>query len=45
MLEIFRKTISHPALALGSTLLWGLVEFIALQGSRRAARTKRGLVN
>ncbi len=41
MRKLFRKTITHPALALGSTLLWGLVEFIALQGSRRTARAKR----
>jgi hypothetical protein len=24
----------HPALSLGSTLLWGLLEFVALQRSR-----------
>ncbi|WP_422899084.1 hypothetical protein [Propionivibrio sp.] len=42
MRNLFRNTISHPALALGSTLLWGLVEFMALQNSRRAARSKRG---
>ncbi len=35
MHKLFRKTISHPALALGSTVLWGLLEFIALQRSRR----------
>ena len=35
MRDIFRKTITHPALALGSTVLWGLVEFMALQKSRR----------
>lgn len=40
MRDLFRKTISHPILALGSTVLWGLLEFIALQGSRRAARTR-----
>jgi hypothetical protein len=43
MRKFFRKTISHPALALGSTVLWGLVEFMALQGSRRASRGKRAV--
>jgi len=42
MRDILRRTIAHPALALGSTLLWGFVEFMALQASRRAAaREKR----
>jgi hypothetical protein len=41
MRDLFRKTISHPALALGSTVLWGLVEFMALQGSRRRRRAQR----
>ena len=38
MYGIIRKTFSHPLLALGSTLLWGLLELIALQGSRRARK-------
>jgi hypothetical protein len=41
MRNIFRRTIAHPALALGSTVLWGLVEFMALQKSRRTARKHR----
>jgi hypothetical protein len=45
MRNFFRKTISHPALALGSTVLWGLIEFMALQSSRRAGRGERGLIN
>jgi len=36
MRALMAKTISHPALALGSVMLWGLVEFVALQ--RRRAR-------
>ncbi len=35
MLKTIRKTIAHPALAIGSTLLWGVVEFVALQRSAR----------
>ena len=42
MLDLFRRTITHPALALGSTLMWGLVEFMALQGSHRAKHTPDG---
>ncbi len=38
MRDIIRKTITHPALALGSTLLWGLVEFMALRRPRRLPR-------
>jgi len=40
MYNIFRKTITHPALALGSTVLWGIVELIALQRSHRANRIR-----
>ncbi len=28
------RTLFHPALSLGGALLWGLIEFIALQRSR-----------
>jgi len=35
----FRKTFLHPALA--SALLWGLLELIALHGSRRTRLTRR----
>jgi hypothetical protein len=38
MRKLFRKTITHPTLALGSTVLWGLLEFVALQGVHRTAR-------
>jgi hypothetical protein len=31
----------HPALSLGSTLLWGLLEFAALQRSRLARSCAR----
>ena len=36
MLGFFRKAFAHPALA--STLLWGLLELIALQGDEGARR-------
>jgi hypothetical protein len=40
MVTLFRKSIAHPALAIGSALLWGIIEFIALQRARRdSART------
>jgi hypothetical protein len=38
MPDIIRKKIAYPALALGSCLLWGVVEFVALQ---RAAASRR----
>jgi hypothetical protein len=38
MRTLWRQTFAHPALALCSTLLWGVLEFIALQGSRWARR-------
>ena len=36
----FQRWITHPALALGSTVLWGCVELVALlkPRSRRARR-------
>ena len=43
MRTFFRKTISHPILAFGGTLLWGLIEFIALQKLRRSTRPKQAL--
>ncbi|MGE5469547.1 MAG: hypothetical protein ACM3X0_01985 [Bacteroidota bacterium] len=33
--ETLRKSLTHPALAMGSTLLWGVVELIALNRRRR----------
>jgi len=38
MRAIIHKTIFHPTFALVSTLLWGIVEFIALQRSHRSTR-------
>ena len=35
MRDIFRRAITHPALALGSTVLWGVLELVALQRARR----------
>lgn len=35
MRDTFRKIISFPVLVLGSAVLWGIVEFMALQGARR----------
>ncbi|MCX7162978.1 MAG: hypothetical protein WCI19_15825 [Betaproteobacteria bacterium] len=43
MYPLFRKLIAHPALAIGSTLLWGMVELIALQRTRRQAPPSRRL--
>lgn len=34
---MMRRFIGHPALAIGSTLLWGLIEWMALLRSRRDA--------
>jgi hypothetical protein len=33
-----RKLVSHPALALGSTLLWGVIELLALLRCRWLGR-------
>ncbi len=33
-----RRWITHPALALGGSLLWGVVELLALMRSRVAAK-------
>jgi hypothetical protein len=43
MSTLLRKTITHPALAIGSALLWGLVEAIALQRARwtTSSRSRR----
>jgi hypothetical protein len=40
MSNLVRKAFSHPMLALGSTLLWGIVEFGALVRSRWARTHK-----
>jgi len=34
MQYLMRKVFAHPVLALGSTVLWGIVEFAALCRSR-----------
>ncbi|MDP3440278.1 MAG: hypothetical protein U0989_20295 [Azonexus sp.] len=39
MVNIFRKTFAHPVLAIGSTVLWGIIELVALS---RAGRSKGG---
>jgi len=38
-MSIVRQAFAHPLLALGSTLLWGVIELVALQ--RRARRAPR----
>jgi hypothetical protein len=35
MRTLVRKLLTHPMLALGSTLIWGLVELVALNRLRR----------
>lgn len=44
MNHLFYKTFSYRVLALGSTVIWGLVEFVALQGVRRTTNSKRALL-
>ncbi len=41
MRSLIRSTMTHPALALGSTVLWGLVELMALWRSRWLTRSNR----
>lgn len=36
--SLVRRWITHPALALGGSLLWGVVELLALARSRVAAK-------
>jgi len=38
MRTIIRKTLTHPALALGGAALWGLIELVALNRFRRSGR-------
>ncbi|HSG21926.1 MAG TPA: hypothetical protein VLA64_03110 [Azonexus sp.] len=35
MVNILRKTLAHPALAIGSTVLWGIIELVALSRAGR----------
>ncbi len=44
-LKLIRKVLIHPGLALGSTLLWGVLEFIALQRSYRVLMRERKIGN
>ena len=37
-----RDLFRHPTLAIGSTLLWGLLELVALTRSRWATRLRHG---
>lgn len=37
---MLRRLLTHPALALGSTLLWGAIELLALLRSRWSATTR-----
>lgn len=41
MRKIIRHAISYPAMALGGALLWGIVEFVALQRARRKVARER----
>ena len=41
MHPMLRRMIAHPALAISSTLLWGILELIALQRSHRAVPPSR----
>jgi hypothetical protein len=41
MQPIFGKLTTHQALAIGSALLWGIVEFIALQRARAGFSQRR----
>ena len=38
MLKIIRKKIAYPAIALGTGVLWGVLEFVALQRAAVAGR-------
>lgn len=38
MSALIRRTVTHPLLAIGGTLLWGIVELLALQRTGAARR-------
>lgn len=38
MYPAIRKTLTHPVLAIGSTVIWGLIELVALNLFRRSGR-------
>jgi len=39
--DIIQKAIANPVASLGSTVLWGILEFMALQRLRREDRRMR----
>ncbi len=43
MNHIIQKAISHPVISLGTAILWGILEFMALQRLRREDRRRRRL--
>lgn len=45
MRKLFRNTISQTLRVFGGSLVWGLVEFMALQKCRWSMRLKRPLVS
>lgn len=40
MAQMFRSLVTHPMLALGGTLLYGVIELMALQRAYRKERNK-----
>lgn len=38
MYQTLRKTLAHPLLAIGSTVLWGIIELVALNRPSRAGK-------
>ena len=42
MSPFIRRWIAHPSVAFGSTLLWGVVELLALARSRWSMRLRLG---
>lgn len=38
MYKTIRKSLTHPLLALGSTVLWGIIELVALNRRHRPGR-------
>ena len=41
MHHVIQKAITHPVISLGSAVLWGILEFMALQRLRREDRKRR----
>ncbi|WP_267897186.1 hypothetical protein [Parazoarcus communis] len=42
MSGLIRRCVRYPALSVASALLWGVLEFVALQRSRRRGDQSRG---